>query len=96
MTFGVPSVAQWGRQHPCRTRTQFLSPSQDSGLKDLDTASVDSQKLVLRSDPCPGKSMCHRGTPTPKEMTFESNALSFLYRNNIQFTQTHFAWLIFC
>lgn len=29
-------------------------------------------------------------------MIFELNALPFLHRNNIQFTETNFVWLILC
>ena len=57
---GVATVAKWNQQHLCSTRTEVQSPAQYNLLKDLPFQQLWHRlKLWLRSDPCPGNSICH-------------------------------------
>lgn len=59
---GVSAVAEWNWEHLCSMRTQVGSPVQQNGLKDL----VLPPQLWLRSDPCPGNSLCLGGAKKVK------------------------------
>ena len=56
---GALTMAQWDRQHFGSAGTQVQSPARHSGLKDPVLLQLQLRsKLLLRSDPWPGNSMC--------------------------------------